>query len=82
MQFGVYIHFPYCLSKCPYCDFNSHVVAEIPASAGDGGDESGCLVDDHNSGMILIILRRKLAATDDLSTHSAEVIPAYWIEIG
>ncbi len=23
--FGVYIHWPLCLSKCPYCDFNSHV---------------------------------------------------------
>ncbi len=23
--FGVYVHWPVCLSKCPYCDFNSHV---------------------------------------------------------
>ena len=23
--FGVYLHWPFCLSKCPYCDFNSHV---------------------------------------------------------
>src|SRR5262245_66061468 len=28
--FSLYIHIPYCISKCPYCDFNSHVVAEIP----------------------------------------------------
>ena len=27
--FGVYIHWPYCLSKCPYCDFNSHVRQHI-----------------------------------------------------
>ena len=30
MQFGVYIHFPYCLSKCPYCDFASRAEAVIP----------------------------------------------------
>tara|TARA_R110002110_G_scaffold12692_19_gene60279 strand:+ start:16808 stop:18016 length:1209 start_codon:yes stop_codon:yes gene_type:complete len=27
--FGVYVHWPFCQSKCPYCDFNSHVVAHI-----------------------------------------------------
>src|ERR1017187_6441580 len=26
--FAVYIHWPFCLAKCPYCDFNSHVRAE------------------------------------------------------
>lgn len=29
MAFGIYIHWPYCLSKCPYCDFNSHVAETI-----------------------------------------------------
>jgi len=24
-EFAVYVHWPFCLSKCPYCDFNSHV---------------------------------------------------------
>ncbi len=23
--FGIYIHWPFCRAKCPYCDFNSHV---------------------------------------------------------
>jgi len=23
--FGIYVHWPFCLHKCPYCDFNSHV---------------------------------------------------------
>jgi oxygen-independent coproporphyrinogen-3 oxidase len=25
VPFAVYVHWPFCLSKCPYCDFNSHV---------------------------------------------------------
>jgi putative oxygen-independent coproporphyrinogen III oxidase len=28
-KIGVYIHFPYCEKKCPYCDFNSHVTKKI-----------------------------------------------------
>ncbi len=48
--FAVYVHWPFCLSKCPYCDFNSHVresvdqqhwraalLAEIDATAGELG---------------------------------------------
>ncbi len=27
--FGLYVHWPFCISKCPYCDFNSHVVDKI-----------------------------------------------------
>lgn len=34
--FGVYIHWPYCARKCPYCDFNSHVRPK-------GIDEAGYL---------------------------------------
>lgn len=30
--FGLYIHWPFCVSKCPYCDFNSHVRERVDAA--------------------------------------------------
>ena len=28
-MFGIYIHWPYCLKKCPYCNFNSHLATHV-----------------------------------------------------
>jgi oxygen-independent coproporphyrinogen-3 oxidase len=30
---GVYVHWPFCRSKCPYCDFNSHVAERVDLQA-------------------------------------------------
>ena len=31
-RLAIYIHWPFCVSKCPYCDFNSHVATKIDQS--------------------------------------------------
>ena len=32
-NFALYVHWPFCLSKCPYCDFNSHVAEHVDQAA-------------------------------------------------
>ncbi len=39
--FGIYVHWPFCASKCPYCDFNSHVRHVAPTGAFRRGLRAG-----------------------------------------
>ncbi len=32
---GLYVHFPYCVHKCSYCDFNSHAVEHSDQAYAD-----------------------------------------------
>jgi oxygen-independent coproporphyrinogen-3 oxidase len=36
MPFGIYVHVPFCASRCGYCDFNTYTAAEL----GGGGDQA------------------------------------------
>lgn len=36
-EVGLYVHIPFCLSKCPYCDFNSYAVGRNPSPERERG---------------------------------------------
>jgi len=54
---SLYIHMPWCVQKCPYCDFNSHNIKQAPAY-------------DEYINHLLADLRRDLALTNHRAIHS------------
>ena len=50
---GLYIHLPWCVQKCPYCDFNSHAADSVPES-----DYVDALLDDLAQDLPLVWGRR------------------------
>jgi oxygen-independent coproporphyrinogen-3 oxidase len=69
-RFGLYVHFPYCVSKCPYCDFAVAVVREVP--------------EERYARAVLTELDARLAAEPSLRERSLESIflgggtPSLW----
>ncbi|WP_342378972.1 radical SAM family heme chaperone HemW [Myxococcus stipitatus] len=69
-RFGLYLHFPYCLAKCPYCDFAVAVARQVP--------------EERYANAILAELDARLAASPELRTKPLESIflgggtPSLW----
>lgn len=69
-RFGLYLHFPYCLAKCPYCDFAVAVARQVP--------------EERYAHAVLAELEARLAATPSLRERPLESIflgggtPSLW----
>ncbi|AGC42535.1 oxygen-independent coproporphyrinogen III oxidase [Myxococcus stipitatus DSM 14675] len=69
-RFGLYLHFPYCLAKCPYCDFAVAVARQVP--------------EERYAQAVLAELDARLAASPELRTKPLESIflgggtPSLW----
>ena len=58
---SLYIHFPWCIKKCPYCDFNSHQVKNTSGDPSTGFDETrylDCLREDLSAQLASVWGRR------------------------
>ena len=54
-RFGIYVHVPYCASRCGYCDFNTYTAGELGAGGADaGGYVSAVLAEIDLSAKVLV----------------------------
>ncbi|MBS1869504.1 MAG: coproporphyrinogen III oxidase [Actinobacteria bacterium] len=44
-SFGVYVHVPFCATRCGYCDFNTYTAAELASADGRGGYVAAALAE-------------------------------------
>jgi putative oxygen-independent coproporphyrinogen III oxidase len=64
---ALYVHLPWCLKKCPYCDFNSHEWRGAPGHGGGGGADG---VGGHGNGS-----NRSSNGTGDSNSGSGSALP-------
>ena len=67
--FGVYVHWPFCAAKCPYCDFNSHVRRDAPDQQRFGPD---AVTEVWSNGQLVTILNGSDGIPDDTDTRFAD----------
>lgn len=63
--YGVYVHVPFCASRCGYCDFNTYTPAELRSDGAGSGTDTGSYV-------AAVLSELRLAADDPRSAGASD----------